>query len=115
MPLTVQPGPAAVALKEEASGFEGNPLGLGHFVQVEFAVRAQEESVVDLLGGGGVVQPLLQPLQRDELVRLPCGGRTEPRSNGTAGSPRGGGQQQGSEAKCFPRLRYQSKVWTHWL
>lgn len=84
VPLTVQPGPAAVALKEEAGGLEGNPLGLAHLVQVQFAVRAQEESVVYFLGGGGVVQPLLQPLQRDELVRLPCGGRTEPRSKGSS-------------------------------
>lgn len=77
VPLTVQPGPTIVALEEKGGSFDGHPLGLGYFVQVQFAMRTQEERVVYFLGGGGVVQPLLQPLQRDELVRLPCGGRRE--------------------------------------
>jgi hypothetical protein len=69
-PLTVQPGPAPVALVQDVGSSHGHTLGLPHLVRVKLAVRAQKEGVVHLFGGSGVVQPLLQPLQGDKLVRL---------------------------------------------
>ena len=68
--LTVQPGPAPVALVQDVGGGHGHALGLPHLVRVQLAMRAQEEGVVHLLGGRGVVQPLLQPLQGNKLVGL---------------------------------------------
>lgn len=66
--LTIQPGPPAIAPVEELCSLQGHPLAVCHLVWVQFSVRTEEEGGVDLLCGSGVVQPLLQPFQRNELI-----------------------------------------------
>lgn len=67
--LTVEPGPSAVSPVEEIGHVFRYPLHDGDFVGVQLAVGAQAGRVVDGFGGSRLIQPLLQPVQRDEIVR----------------------------------------------
>lgn len=68
--LTVYSGSSTVATKEDLSSTVGNTLGLIQAVWVQLSMRAQEMAVVNLFDGCRVIQPFLQPLHRDKLVRL---------------------------------------------
>lgn len=67
--LTVQPGSPAVSPVEEVSHVLRYPLHYAYLVRMQLPVRAQAGCVVYGFGRGGLIQPLLQPFQRDEVVR----------------------------------------------
>lgn len=88
--LTIQSGSSTVTLIKELSRLEGDPLGVSHLVWVHFAMGAQEEGVVDFFRSSGIIQPLFQPVQRDELIRLACGGKAKTHvKHGLTGAPVG--------------------------